>query len=132
MNTSVNSVTPEYFSVMGIHLLAGRNFGRFDMAEEGKLGRAIVNQAFVRKFLNGRNPLGVKFGTGRQFVKPEYEIIGVVNNAKYRSLREVPPPIYYTYGFGPNAYPDPFILACAELRRSACNRRAGAAVAEVN
>jgi ABC-type antimicrobial peptide transport system permease subunit len=33
-----------------------------------------------------------------------------VNDSKYRSLREVPPPIFYTYGFGPNAYPDTFIL----------------------
>lgn len=95
---------------MGIHVLAGRNFGPSDMAEEGKPAKVIVNKAFIRKFLNVRNPLGEKFGTGRQFVKPQYEIIGVVNDTKYRSLREAPPPIYYTYGFGPNGYPDTFIL----------------------
>jgi ABC-type antimicrobial peptide transport system permease subunit len=43
-------------------------------------------------------------------VKPAYEIIGVVNDTKYRSLREVPPPIFYLYDFGPNAYPEPFVL----------------------
>jgi ABC-type antimicrobial peptide transport system permease subunit len=35
---------------------------------------------------------------------------GVVSDTKYRSLRKIPPPIYYTYGFGPKAYPDTFIL----------------------
>jgi predicted lysophospholipase L1 biosynthesis ABC-type transport system permease subunit len=34
----------------------------------------------------------------------------VVNDTKYRSLREVPPPIYYEPGFGPKAYPDTFVL----------------------
>jgi|HubBroStandDraft_3_1064219.scaffolds.fasta_scaffold05081_2 predicted permease len=115
INASFNSVSPEYFGVMGMHLLAGRNFGPSDMAEEDKLAEVIVNDAFARKFLNGRNPLGAKFATGRRFVKPQYEVIGLVNDSKYRSLREVPPPIFYTYGFGPNAYPDAFILHVRNL-----------------
>ncbi len=110
INTSVNSVTPEYFGVMGIHLLAGRNFSQSDMAEEDKLENVIVNQAFARKFLNDRSPIGQQFDSGRRFVKARYEVIGVVNDTKYRSLREVPPPIFYTYGFGPSAYPDTFVL----------------------
>jgi hypothetical protein len=95
---------------MGIHFLAGRNFASSDTVEEAKLNKVVVNEAFVRKFLSGRSPLGERFATGRRFVKPEYEIIGVVNDTKYRSLREVPPPIFYTYDFGPHAYPDTFIL----------------------
>ncbi len=110
VNASFNSVTPDYFAMMGIHLLAGRTFGPSDVAEEGKLAKVVVNEAFVRKFLNGRLPLGAKFATGQRFVKPENEIIGVVSDTKYRSLREVPPPIYYTNDFGPQAYPDAFIL----------------------
>ena len=110
INTSTNSVSPEYFNVMGIRLLQGRNFSQSDAAEEGKLARTIVNDAFVRKFLNGRNPLGQQFGTGKRFEKPQYEIVGVVSDTKYRSLREVPPPIMYTDGFGPKGYPDAFIL----------------------
>jgi predicted permease len=110
INTSVNSVTPEYFGVMGIRFLSGRNFNSSDMAEEGKLQKVVVNEAFVRKFLEGRQPIGEKFATGQRFIKPECEIIGVVNDTKYRSLREVPPPISYAYNFGPKAYPDSFIL----------------------
>ncbi len=110
INTSTNSISPDYFGVMGIHFLTGRNFGESEFAEEDKLNKAIVNEAFVRRFLGGQNPIGQQFATGRRFVKPQYEVIGVVNDTKYRSLREVPPPILYTYDFGPKAYPDSFIL----------------------
>ncbi len=110
VNTSFNSVSPDYFAVMGIRFLAGRNFGPTEISEEGKLNKVVVNEAFVRKFLNGQNALGKKFDTGRRFVKPFYEIVGIVNDTKYRSLREVPPPIYYANDFGPYSYPESFIL----------------------
>jgi predicted permease len=110
INTSLNLVTPEYFDVMGIRLLMGRQFGPSDGVGQNQVDRVIVNEAFVRKFLNGQQPIGAKFGTGQRFVKPEYEIIGVVSDTKYRSLREVPPPIVYTDQFGPKAYWDTFIL----------------------
>ena len=113
INTSVNDVTAEYFGVMNIHLLEGRGFGEADRQEEGKLTHVIVNEAFVQRFLASQNPIGRQFAAslsvGKEF-EPQYEIIGVVNDTKYRSLREVPPPIYYTYSFGPKAYPDAFIL----------------------
>ncbi len=67
VNTSVNSVSPEYFAVMGIRLLAGRNFEPFDVVEAGKLNKVVVNEAFGRKFLAGRSPLGKKFATGQVF-----------------------------------------------------------------
>ncbi len=70
----------------------------------------VVNEAFVQRFLGGQNPLGRQFATGKEFVTPQYEVIGVVNDTVYRSLREVPPPIYYKYAFGPKAYPNSFIL----------------------
>jgi predicted permease len=110
INTSTNSVSAGYFGVMGIRILSGRDFNASDLGDEDKLRNVIVNEAFVRKFLGTRNPLGQQFATGQRFVKPEYEVIGVVNDTKYRSLREVPPPIFYYDGFGPKAYPDTFIL----------------------
>jgi hypothetical protein len=110
INTSTNFVSAEYFEVMGMHVLAGRGFGETDIEEEGKLTKVIVNETFVQRFLSGQSPLGRQFSNGKEFVKPRFEIIGVVNDTKYRSLREVPPPIYYTCAFGPKAYPDAFIL----------------------
>jgi predicted permease len=109
-NTSMNSVSPDYFEVLGIRLLDGRKFRASDASEEGKINPVIVNEAFVRKFFSGRNALGQQFATGQRFEKPEYEIVGVVNDTEYRSLREIPPPIFYLCGFGPKQYPDAFKL----------------------
>jgi hypothetical protein len=110
INTSTNSVSPEYFDVMRIPLLAGRQFRPSDTPAESKIENVIVNQAFARTFLNGKNPLGAQFDTGQRFAKPRYNIVGVAGNTKYRSLREIPPPIVYMPDFGPNSYPDTFIL----------------------
>ncbi len=109
-NTSTMSVSPDYFEVMGMHLLAGRELTEADRSEPDKVMRVVVNEAFVHKFLAGRDPLGKQFAAGRSFVQPEYEIIGVVNDTNYRSLRETPPPILYSYQFGPNSYPNTFEL----------------------
>jgi len=109
-NTSYNAVSPEYFDVMGMHMLEGRGFVAGDTSEDGKLANVIVNEAFVRRFLQGQNPIGRQFANGKEFTKPQYEIVGVVNDTNYRSLREIPPPIYYAYKFGPTAYPNSFIL----------------------
>ena len=110
INTSMNAVGPEYFDVMGMHVLSGRDFAASDAMKDGTLAHVIVNEAFVRKFFNGQSPIGKQFATGKVFEKPQYEIVGVVNDTTYRSLREIPPPIYYEYGFGPTRYPNTFIL----------------------
>ena len=110
VNTSMNAVDPGYFDVMGMHVLAGRGFTAADAAEEGQIAHVVVNEAFVRKFFNGQGAIGRQFATGKIFEKPQYEIIGVVNDTNYRSLREIPPPIFYEYEFGPKRYPNPFIL----------------------
>jgi predicted permease len=110
LNSSTNVVSPEYFDAMGMHLIAGRELTEADRAEQGKIANVVVNEAFARHFFGGQNPLGRQFATGRQFVKPMFEIVGVVNDTKYRSLREIPPPIFYSYDFGLQPYPDTFVL----------------------
>jgi ABC-type antimicrobial peptide transport system permease subunit len=50
-----------------------------------------VNEQFVKKILDGRNPLGVRFGSG----KPEFEIVGVVKNSHYSGVKQEPPVLYY-------------------------------------
>jgi hypothetical protein len=108
-NSSVNEVSPEYFDVMGIHLLAGRGFS-LAKNKPTQLKPVVINQTFATRFFPGQNPLGRQFATGKEFTTPQYEVIGVVNDTSYRSLREVPPPIYYQDSFGPDAYPDTFAL----------------------
>jgi predicted permease len=91
LNTSINPVDPNYFETMQIPLLAGRTF-REDETIDLKPAPVIVNQAFARAFFPKVDPIGKRFGAQGQ---PATVIIGVVGDAKYRSLREPTPPIFY-------------------------------------
>src|SRR5207249_8589748 len=57
-----NAVSPGFFATLGVRLLAGRDFDRSDSRPAGEIGPrcAIVNQAFVKRYLAGRGPLGVR------------------------------------------------------------------------
>jgi predicted permease len=97
LNSSLNTVTPGYFDSMGIRVLAGRDFDWFDRPRAAGDG-VIVNQVFAQRFFPGRNPIGQRFGNpGRGGVATsDHEIVGVVSDAKYRSLREPMPPTVYS------------------------------------
>jgi len=98
LNTSLNSVTPGYFETMGMRLLAGRDFTWFDHNQKPNAAKVIVNQAFVHRFLAGKDPIGGRFGFAglNGLAKADNEIVGVVSDAKYRSLREPIPPTVYS------------------------------------
>jgi predicted permease len=55
-DATFNAVSTDYFRVLRAPLLAGRYFERRDIAASSPV--AIVNDAFVRKFFHGRDPLG--------------------------------------------------------------------------
>jgi len=56
----------------------------------------VVNEAFARHFFPGGHALGGHFGNGMDIdVRADYEIVGIVRDAKYRSLREPMTPTYY-------------------------------------
>jgi predicted permease len=92
--SSFNVVGPGYFRTMGTPLVVGRELTRDD--ELGGPKVAMVNEAFVRHFLPGSNALGRRFGFGLgRRVQLDTEIVGVVRDAKYASLRESPSPVFY-------------------------------------
>jgi len=86
-------VSPGYFRTMGIPLVAGREFSVADRGTQNKM--AIVNEAFVRKYLAGRNPLGARMAESTGNPALDIEIIGVVKDFKFGSLRGRTPPFYY-------------------------------------
>jgi predicted permease len=81
-------VTPGYFGALGIPRLAGNDFGG---EKADGLRTAVVNRAFAEEVFNGASPVGqhVNGPTGN------YEIIGVVGNAKSRTLGEETRPTLY-------------------------------------
>lgn len=88
-----NIVGPRYFDVIGTVVVAGRDFRREDTPTASFV--AIVNEAFVRQFMAGANPLGQRLSTVGAS-GPTMEIVGVVQDAVYESLREPPPPTVYS------------------------------------
>jgi predicted permease len=84
----LDMVTPGYFDVLGISRLAGRDFSH-DAAAGPRV--AVVNKAFADRLFGGANPIGQRIVGGTW----TYQIIGVVGNAKSRTLGEDSRPILY-------------------------------------
>ncbi|BDC49413.1 hypothetical protein F183_A17290 [Bryobacterales bacterium F-183] len=85
----LNAVSPGFFATLGARIVAGRDFEPRESLAESERRVAIVNEAFVHRYLRGQNPLGVRIGIGfGTNVKPDTEIVGVVSNISYRGMRE--------------------------------------------
>src|SRR5262245_40874710 len=81
-----------FWETMEIPLLAGRKFTRRDDAPAPRI--AVVNQSFAREFFPNESPIGKRFTFYGK--KPdEYEIVGLVQDAKYRRQRDDAPPTAY-------------------------------------
>jgi predicted permease len=87
----LNEIGPGFLGKMGIPLIAGREFGASDSLAAPKV--AIVNQQFVKAFLGGRNPLGVRMSAGDD--QADMEIVGVVKDSHYSAVKQDPPKLYY-------------------------------------
>jgi putative ABC transport system permease protein len=75
-----------------MRILAGRDVAASDTAGAEPVG--IVNEAFVRRFVPGGHPIGLRV-SGVGFEKKVYTIVGVVNDAVYRTARAgVVPTVY--------------------------------------
>lgn len=91
------SVTPDYFRTMKIPLLAGRHFNEQD--KRSGTGAAIVNQAFVLRYLPNEDPIGKRIsgiGANQNDGDPEtWEIVGVVGDVHHSSLKTPATPEIY-------------------------------------
>jgi putative ABC transport system permease protein len=83
-----NCVSPSFFRTLRMELLAGRNFN--DRDTKAAPAVAIVNQTLVRRFFPGVNPLGKTFRIDdiAGLPGPPIEVVGIVRDAKYGSVRE--------------------------------------------
>jgi predicted permease len=94
-NAAFNYVSPGYFNTMQTPFLVGHDFDEHDRM--GAPNVAIVNETFVQKYAQGKNPLEMRFRVRRLMkTSAPYQIIGVVKDTKYADLREKPEPIVYT------------------------------------
>jgi predicted permease len=87
-------VTPSFFGTAGVELKKGRLFDERD--RDGAPKVFLINEAFARTYLGGRDPVGVRLAGESQFVKGE--IVGVVASIKHRSLElDAEPALYVSY-----------------------------------
>jgi predicted permease len=91
-------IGPNYFSTMGIPLIAGREFSDADTATSPKV--CIINEKQAQRFFVGRNPIGLHMthGSGKLYTDPPMEIVGVVANSKWDDARsDIGPFLYMPY-----------------------------------
>jgi predicted permease len=97
----LNQVSPGFFRTMELPLVAGRAFtARDEITTRNLSGEnggtwvwpfrvAVVNETFVKRYLGGRNPLGVRIGLGDDPGTPTpIEIVGIAADSKYAGIRE--------------------------------------------
>jgi predicted permease len=85
----INLVGPDHFAALGIPLLRGRDFGEQD--REGTPPVAMVNEAFARRYFPGQDAVGQALQVGSDAT----QVIGVVGDVRYASLREEPRPMLF-------------------------------------
>ena len=83
---ALDRVGAGYFATLGIPLRTGRDISAGDSAASHKV--AVVNEAFVQRFFDGRSPIGLRItNAGDQDAGTAYEVIGVAGNARTHTLR---------------------------------------------
>ena len=101
LNSNLNHVSPGFFATMGMHILTGRDFIASDTTapKSTQPEMAVINQTFSQQFFPNTDPVGKQFGFAAGMLgvaDGRFEIVGVVSDAKYRSLREPIKPMFYT------------------------------------
>jgi predicted permease len=113
-------VSPGWLNTMRIPILSGRDLRDNDLNP----GIAMVNETFAKQYFDGVNPIGKTFDTKRpDGTSRHFEIVGLVRDAAYRSLREAMLPQAYTpiHGTDPSGAPKPIQGATIVVRTAVDN-----------
>jgi putative ABC transport system permease protein len=87
-------VSPSFFQTAGVQLTHGRLFDEREGDDTQQV--FVINEAFARTYLAGKEPLGVRLDGDSRYVKGE--IVGVVASIKHRSLElDAEPALYVSY-----------------------------------
>ncbi|MEZ5283813.1 MAG: ABC transporter permease [Vicinamibacterales bacterium] len=86
--------TPGFFDAMGIRPVSGRTFTVDDRRTSVPV--AVVNRAFVARYVRDRDPLRATFAYGFPIERDRLvQIVGVVDDVRYKSLVEPDEPAFY-------------------------------------
>jgi predicted permease len=87
--TNIDMATPSYFAVLGIPIVRGRPFDRFDRLDSERV--AIVSADVAATYWPGRDPIGKMVGSGEL----RHRVVGVAGNTRYRELTRSWPTVYF-------------------------------------
>ena len=87
------AVAPKFFDTLQIPVLAGRDFNERDVAQPETT--AIINETAAKKYFPNQDPIGQRLGQNLED-SAKTEIIGVIRDTKYDSVRDAAPPTMYT------------------------------------
>ena len=95
IGTRQRIVSQGYFRATGTRLLQGRDFGPDDRPNTTQV--AIINKAFVKRYLAGRDPIGLQFSAGypRPDPRNEVTVVGVVDDVRQKSVSDEAEPAFY-------------------------------------
>jgi hypothetical protein len=95
IGTRQRIVSQGFFQATGIRLLRGRDFGPDDRRNTQPV--AVINRAFVKRYLNGREPIGLQFAAGYPAPDPRNEVtvVGVVDDVHQKTIADDPEPAFY-------------------------------------
>jgi len=85
-------ISPSFFDVLGIPIILGRGITDRDTADSPKV--VVINEAAVRKYFPTENPIGHHIGYSPE-TNGDMEIVGVLHDVKYNSVRDAVPPTEY-------------------------------------
>jgi predicted permease len=86
-------VSSTFFEALGIPVVAGRAFDNRDTYDTPKV--VIINETAARKFFPAASPLGEHVAYNPEFTETQMEIVGVIRDTKYNSIREPAPATMY-------------------------------------
>jgi predicted permease len=94
-DSNFSSISPNYFNTLRIPVIAGRDFNDDDTSQSPRV--AVVDETFAKKIGLGPNAIGARFRREATPSSPEqvYQIVGLVKDTKYHSIRRPVEPIAY-------------------------------------
>jgi len=112
----LRSVTPGYFTLLGLTVVDGRDFRATDHRTAAQV--AVVNQALADRYFAGTRAVGKKLWLGGRD-RPPTEIVGVVSNARTGDLTQLPEPEIYFSLWQASAFSKDLVVRTASDPRSA-------------
>ena len=93
------TVSPEFFTTLEMPIVNGRGFTDRDTRNAPKV--VVLSETAAKRYFPGESPIGKRLGFSPE-TNGEFEVVGIVRDVRYASVRDDPPPtLFQAAGQGP-------------------------------